>query len=483
MVWRPLKSCFSPVAVSVLNTDLKSYVILNYSFTFYCTATRNSRLLQKKDGGIMISEKMEWVWGLSSDPIPHILDMLKKIYRDKLDNDTVSKVFLALAYSSNDGEAYYTKSYRSSKAIEKMLRKQTINLFTPNLFYNHYERTKENLRWLNALMLDYDGDDPLFSIREFAQSIEEKTGFAPHFVWGTQTPGHYQAAIIINPMTGTTKSIYLYEKIAKALAEDTNSDIQATQANHLFRLPKNRFLLTSEHPAYDIDDFKKWFNRTHAAKEEQRRRENGNLFSFRDRQILKHPAIQSLINCTFDGSRNHACFTLALLFYALGYDEDYTKNFLSTEWIEKANKLKREVFHVSEIRSCIKSAYSGKYAGPAKEYIEGLTSIEFPFSVTKARYERTKYNNKNETRTAIIELIRRVDGKVSITQEEIAKATGKAIRSVQRELAAMRNEGVIEYETKRGRYAGGTYYKLINDIFNSSKVVTEVKFDFSAKLA
>ncbi|UDK94798.1 hypothetical protein EYB33_00040 (plasmid) [Lysinibacillus sphaericus] len=68
--------------------------------------------------------------------------------------------------------------------------------------------------------------------------------------------------------------------------------------------------------------------------------------------------------------RNNALFTLALVCYSEGWDKSRTYDFLDEHNYRLLNPL-----NGSTINSIINSAYSGKYKGASKEYIEALLEL------------------------------------------------------------------------------------------------------------
>ena len=413
-------------------------------------------------------------WGLNNNDY---VEFFHCFYREAIEDD-FSKAFL----SSSAEESFIQKPCRNVKAMVKNVSQY--ELFSPALFYKHNSTRKENLRFITAFVLDYDfgkSGDQSWTLKRIDEHIQKTTGFQAHFIWPTKTPGDYQAAILIEPLTGHTKSIRLYEMLCRALAEDTVADLAAATANHFFRLPRGN-MLKSDHCPYCIDQLKTWFYDTHREKEEDRLKQN--VVPLRKYQIMEHPAIQCLIKVEFDGLRNNAAFTLALFYYALGYSREYTLSFLTGEWYKKVSKIRgANPFRKCEVEASVRSAFTGRYKGPSKVWIEGLTGIEFPYSVTTKHSTRTKYKNKNENRTAIIDYLLNNKGSLEITQKQFADEIKIPYRSLQRELTELRNEGVISYMTTRGRGAV-TNYMLTPNVFlqESVEMINEIKIDCNISL-
>ena len=174
--------------------------------------------------------------------------------------------------------------------------------------------------------------------------------------------------------------------------------------------------------------------------------------------VWNHEAIQNLMNGEFDGSRNEAGFTLALLFYAMGKTESECSQFLRNEWYPGFPQ-RGEPYHLSALSASIRSAYSGKYHGPSKEKVEALTDVPFNLKIYKGTYIREEKHNKKENRQAIINYFRQHGGTVEMVQTELIKDICKtqsspigkpyAESSIKRNLLQLRKEGVIHWETVR----------------------------------
>lgn len=343
--------------------------------------------------------------------------------------------------------------------------------FTVNQVNSPKQRLKENLSSLNGFVLDFDlmkdGTNRKYSSDELAYVIFNELNLYPHFVWETKTDGNYQSIFLINQLSGLNKYVMLFESIARRLSIVLGSDYSAAVANKLFRLPKkaiNEYEKATN--VYDIDDFKCLFDNEEINKrlnELQANFEEGKIVNFTEKQLLNSPAIQALINCEIVSLRNHACFTLALFLYSIGKDKQEVTDFFINDWYYKANDKTKfsKRFFKSEIRSCIKSAFSGKYAGASKEWIEGLTGHPFAFNVYRSTYiSQGIYMKKNELRSRIITWVRE-NSNVIINQANLAEILDVKERSLKRNITELQKEGVLVVETIfEGRKRLGSMYSI-----------------------
>lgn len=360
--------------------------------------------------------------------------------------------------------------------------------FTTNQVNSPKYRMKENLSSLNGFVLDFDlrkdGTDRDYKPDELAYIIFNELDLYPHFIWETKTEGNYQCAFLIEQLSGLSKYVLLFESIAKRLSIVLGSDFAATVANKLFRIPK-KHIFEYEAPAnvYDIDDFKKLFEYeaiNTRLEELQYNQQQNQVINFTEQQLLYSPAIKALENCEINDLRNHACFTLALFYYSLGREKEEVEDFFLNTWYERANDKSKfsKRFTKSEIRSCLKSAFSGRYAGASKEWIESLTGHPFAYNVYRSTYiSQNVYMKKTELRTRLIDWIRD-NPETIISQKNLAEILEVGLRSFERNIVELQKDGVLSVETVyQGKKRLGSIYSLATQ--SKFTVAYENKFDSS----
>lgn len=388
--------------------------------------------------------------------------MFEEIYRNLLDEKN-RRTFL-----SNIKLASY-KQFKCEN-IEKVLeKKKNFTYFTPAVYWHHLRHTKEELIWLTCIILDFDfakdGTGRTYTNDELAGILINEFDVVPNFIWDTKTPGNKQVAFLINPMPGTMNSIYLWESIVRRMAILTGSDFSSTDAVHQFRIPKKKLIQYSDE-VYDIEDFAFVLEDKEITERlEKERKKYSKVLSFTEHQIMNHKSIKILLDAEFDGSRNHAGFTIALLYYALGKTKDEVLEFLNGEWFRKVNENASKRYLRREVKDSVKSAYSGKYAGPSKEWIYALTGEEFPYNLWKSSYVKKdeserKYKKGEKVRQLIIDWIRENSGE-TIPQEKLAENLGVSHRTLKLQLKNLKEENVINFVTQKGRYSKGTTFTYI----------------------
>jgi DNA-binding transcriptional ArsR family regulator len=373
---------------------------------------------------------------------------------------------------------------RHYKTIHSLIKEHGLfEFFGPNLYWHKTGREKEHVGVLMAVPFDCDWAKKDPSIRKYSTAemfhlIKERTGIEPSYLWWSNTDWCYQGLVLIEPVPATPKSIHLYEWITREFARKLDFDQAISNANQLQRKPKEKTYFRAPHKfsdkVYDLDELKFLLP---TEKELEKRRKSygkkGDVSSFREEWILKQEAIQYLLSGEYGSYRNNAAFTIALLYRLLDKSEEETLAFLSGDWFQKVNLRGSHFFEMNEVRSTVKSAYSGKYLGPSRQWIELITGIEFEYNIN---YIRTKYNSADEVRTAIISYLRENNG-ITIKQPELAEKIKMPLRSVEEQIKKLKKEGILEYKTQRGRYSKGTTFNYTGTMFDRLKV--EVKQDGS----
>jgi len=433
--------------------------------------------------------RMSYLHGIHKEFLEHVKERQEDMWKPFMREEKVpsSKLF-DLIYRNlleADKRRTFMVNYSVTKqfkceTLEKVKEKSTkFTYFTPAVYWHHKNRTKEQLIWLPCIVLEFDltkdGTDRVYTPNELAGILLNEFEVTPNFVWDTKTKGHYAVAFLIKPLTGTEQSIYLYESIVKRMAILTGADFASTDCVHLFRIPKRKKIYQYSEEIYDIEDF------SHVLQDEdiaEKLEEKRNLFqhkvtSLSERQIMNHKSIQILLNVEFQQWRNHAAFTIALLYYALGKPQEEVIDLLCGEWFQKATDARftsKKPFTKREVLKAIKSAYSGKYAGPSKEWIYLITEEEFPFNLWRSSYVKKEvggYQDGDEVRRKIISWIREHDGE-TIKQPQLAEVLEIPLRTLERNLKDLVQKNVIEMHTQKGRYSKGTTFRYIQTAFDKT---------------
>lgn len=390
----------------------------------------------------------------------------------------VNAFWKSLYRSLLEDEEHKRRTFLVNKTFDKQFKCEEIEViiekvkrfkyFTPSVFWHHKQRTKEEVIWITSITLDFDfkkdGSNRTFNPQQIAYILKQELGCLPNRVWATKTEGNYQANFIINPMTGTEQSIFFYECITKRLAVLLGADVAATTSSNLYSVPQRGYWEFTEQ-VYDITDFE-WVLEDEELNTALLKKQNERVISFTEKAVMNHPAIQALLNVEFDCYRNNAAFTIALLYYALGKEPEEAFEFLGGEWFVKVNQMSTARFLKREVKSTVKSAYSGKYAGPSKEWIAHITGIDFNLNIFRSSYVKGSGKtgrvnfSANEVRRKIVQFLRE-HKECTMKQPKMAELLQVPLRSLEKEIAFLKKNEVIETETQRGRYSKGTTFKYV----------------------
>lgn len=395
-----------------------------------------------------------------------LINFFNYLYRDSI------KEGKKYAFLGNfDGIKAKQFSCDSLEKIEKKHKKFVY--YSPNTYYHPLEKVKDRLTRLNAIVLDLDfakdGTNRQMTADEVAYLLFNEFDMYPHFVYESRTKGCYHALYLIDPMAASKDSIYLYEAISKRMSILVGSDFASTDATHYFGIPTGE-IYKYENPinTYSIDDFRFVFDDEEINKSLKDKRnqykKGSNVISFSEETLLRHPAIQKLMECDIVSHRNNACFTLALFFYSLNWSQERTEIFFEDQWYSKANSTQFDKrFTKKEMNKSIKSAYSGKYAGASAEWIEFVTGEEFDFQIYRSTYiKKDLYMSKNTLRSRFIEWLRKNGGK-EVKQKELAGVLNVSYRSLQIQIKQMVEEGVIVVQSQKGRGKGTKFFLKENE--------------------
>ncbi|MFC4182385.1 hypothetical protein [Saccharococcus thermophilus] len=419
-------------------------------------------------------------------------EFFKTIFRDHFDHRRGEldkkgrKIYLKAFLFDIDHESKLINRQTVINSLDKLIiRSRKYNYFTPNMFISHKFFTKEMLSLLGAFILDFDLDKHkiVMTKEELYYYIFERIKAYPAMIWDTKTKGNYQACILIEPMTGTPSSVYLYEQVLQEMIRKLEiADDACKNANHIYAIGKNnpresKFIRKYNEIVYNINDFR-WLLKE---RDERRRKEaeaGVKILDFTTEAIRKHPAIKALFEAENIYLRDHACFTLALVMKFLGYSQEECENYILSEWQPKVDNIRiyGEHFTVNEALKCIRHAYSDKYKCFHSDWVEICTGIEcnlrgyFRFNTYESK---GIYQTKNKQK--LIDYLRTNGGIVEGNRKTLAEATGINILTLKDILEQMKKDGELYYEEKRGRGAKTIF--VLTEMISLKKMENIIEFD------
>lgn len=353
-----------------------------------------------------------------------------------------------------------------ANSFEKMLEKsRKYKYFTPNMFISYKTFTKELLTLLGVIILDFDLDkvNMVMTKEEVFTYIKKKLKIEPSMIWDTKTEGNYQVGICIEPMTGTAKSVHLYEQVVKEMIYRLGDmcDLACSNANHVFSMGQNnkhkkKYIRKYNDNIHNINEFR-WLLHE---RDERRKNESvsTNIIDFTREGVRRDPAITALFNGQVSW-RNHACFTLSLVMRFLGYSEEETENYILSVWLPIVKDKGEHPFTTSEAIKCIQHGYSGKYRNFHSNWVEVVTGIECNLKGYFKGY--APYINQGiyvmDTGTRFKEFLRNNGGTYVGTIPEITEVLDVSNKTLKRKIAEMCENGELEYQSTKGRYAKSTF--------------------------
>ena len=259
--------------------------------------------------------------------------------------------------------------------------------FTPNIYrkfgYSDEKRRmirgfeEKNLLQINTFVVDIDTKN--YSVQEILMACMDDSIGLPTMI--VETDCGYQVYFVLeNPLFISNKYEFRGLKVAKRISDNLKRSLKAVEADQFcnafgfFRLPKaDNIVWIQLENTYDMATFINWSTRFDDNLERP-------LFvvpsKLKATSVMDSEWFQALIYAVdVKGEkgqigRNNTMFTLALVCFSEGWEKGRTFDF-----IDEYNARLRYPLKGAALQSIIESAYSGKYKGASKEYIEALLAI------------------------------------------------------------------------------------------------------------
>lgn len=396
-------------------------------------------------------------------------EFFEHIFRDLFENRRGEedkkgrRIYLKSFLFDIDKELKLINEQKVVSSVEKAIDYgKKCGYFTPSLFISHKFFTKEMLALLGVIVLDFDLDkaNVVMTKEQVHKYIKKKLKVEPSMIWDTSTEGNFQACIRIKPMVGTPKSVHLYEQIVKEMIRKLGNVCDATtfEANHIFAIGRNnirtgKYIRFYNETIHDINEFR-WL----LDERDKRRKKEQKVVNFKEESILRHPAIDALLTGKNIRFRDHACFTAALVLRFLGKDEIEAETYLLTNWLGNVNNERYDhKFTEREVMKCVRHAFSGKYKSFHSSWVETCTGLECNLrGYFKSTYQKTGAY-VTDTKERFVEYLKKNNGVITATKQEIADIIGVTKRSLERLLPQMRKNNELQYETFLGKGKQTTY--------------------------
>ena len=352
--------------------------------------------------------------------------------------------------------------------------------FTPNVYrygtYSDEGRTfikgfsEDNLQQINTFVVDID--TKRYTINELQLAcLDESVGLP---TWIIESDRGYQLYFVLSsPLFISNKENFRGLKVAKRISDNLKRSLQSVEADlycndfGFFRVPnKNNVVYVDLENTYTMHELIQW---------SMRRDDNVSrpLFVISSKKegvdLTRTNWFEALVHTTnIKGAtgvigRNNTLFTLALIGFAEGWEEERTENFL-----DEFNSRLDYPMSAADLKATLYSAYSGKYSGPSKEYVETLLALhvkngqEFTVSFGKRAWYKCKKEREDRTRSHYEEWEQDIVTFITTeknssepfiwrTQKELCEAVGIAQSSLNALLK--RSKQLIKTVTGKGRGA------------------------------
>lgn len=371
-----------------------------------------------------------------------------------------------------EGKGYVVTSYETLQEKHQQLTHWTPNTYRGGTYYDFANRkikghTRENLKQINVIGFDIDSKN--VDIYGLYLGCEEVGLPRPNLL--LETPRGYQAFFVLEtPFYIHKQDNYKSLRVAERLSQNIRKALSAfapIDTNCVpfgfYRMPNEENVLDFYSEAANTRQLMEW------SKQYEAKHTPLHVVYSHDAPDVDYVSSEwyRALLCTkeidrghFSASRNNALFTLALANYASGrslvsaYDE-----------LDEFNSRLYAPLSKNEFEKTVQSAYSGKYKGVKRDYVEGLLALwtdgKVPFHGKEGWYkfkknredrERSHYDEWEEDILAYLNTHQSLEnpflqGSLSI----LAKQFGMAL-STFKEVLKRSNKLVVE-SVGRGRKA------------------------------
>ncbi|WP_337050700.1 primase C-terminal domain-containing protein [Priestia megaterium] len=333
---------------------------------------------------------------------------------------------LGWVFVSKDFTKETTKAIRTYGSLFNVSKDYTY--FTPNTFYRNDLRRLSTLRWINAMSIDIDvknGDNEGMTLPDVQELITVAGLPMPSLIVQTPSKGFHVHWFLEQSKRASDKLNTHYSRIQTCIAEMLKGDVNAIGPERLFRLPTDENTVFHSQERVSFDDLCEWFQLVQE-QDQQDVHTYKKGFCKGYETLLKHPAVQKILEGVTKGQRDTACYTLALAYKAAGYDEITAEAYLHN-WNQKNTPQMRQI----EVKRKVKSAYNGRFYAPSAKKIRELSGMLFSYVIweeAKPREERT-YSHIQEWEGDVLAFIRAQGGRVSGSQRDLAEQITSSVNA------------------------------------------------------
>ncbi|WP_330937837.1 hypothetical protein VXF94_21150 (plasmid) [Bacillus amyloliquefaciens] len=442
-------------------------LLTDYTLNMYKDDTKQYKATEKKAKLLSIPTPVEAIFrGQMTEKPKGTAQSRKNDYQNKFSKDYG---FAFLVPEGNFSQEFGVRTYET---LKKHLKKSNITHITYNTFYRNDRKTRENLRWLNAMCVEIDvkGKENADNAGLILPDVLDRVSVAglpyPTTILQSPSGGFHLLWIYKTPFRATRKAVKVYGRIQKCIAEAVGGDLDAIGAEHYFRAPNPENVVYEGHSVHS-SSLTDWY----ALECERKFAERGEQFkgvinfSTYNGALMQSKAFRDVQNGGFDDMRDRVSFSLACAYKIAGMTQREARvRLLSWNENNKKKMSRREL--LGKIKSVYRSEnryVSYSFIRKAAEY---LTGEEYPEKiywnsrVAKPRSERVR-SHFSEHEQDIIDYLKENEALIG-SQRSIAAALKKPFSTFCKVLKNMILKGLLIVETKKGR-GGFTLITLASD--------------------
>ena len=372
----------------------------------------------------------------------------------------------------------HVKGYIITSKESLLANVDALTHFTPNVYrYGTYSDEKrlfikgfseENLQQINTFVIDID--TKRHTVNELLLACMDHSIGLPTFI--VESDRGYQLYFVLSsPLFISNKNNFRGLKVAKRISDNLKRSLKSVDADiycndfGFFRMPKqDNIAYVDLNNTYTMHEFIQWSMRRDddlarplfvvPTKSQATSLTQSEWFH----QLLSAKDVKGEKG---QMGRNNLLFTLALVCFQDGKDESFAFDLL-----DQYNSNLRCPLSIKEVNTIITSAYSGKYKGAKKEYIEQLLALyvqgEVPVHLGGNCWYKHKKAREDRERSHCHEweqdLIHYITAEKSVsepfiwrTQKELCDAIGIAGSTLNKLLKESKT--IIKTTTGKGRNA------------------------------
>lgn len=309
-------------------------------------------------------------------------------YERKIEQSTYKKgvVFVSPSKEAlSQGQGHIITSYETLHAQYDSLTHWTPNTFWGGTYYDFKNRiikghTKDNLKQINVI--GFDIDNKKMSPYEIFIACDQEDLPWPNLV--LETPNGYQGFFLLTtPFYNTNKTdnkaLKVAERLSSNLLEGLQKHVEIDRnctPFGFFRVPNDQNIVYFNDETTNTNELLEWSK----AYEKKNKKKMFKVFNGgNNASALDYTSsdwYNALINAkhintgNHSGGRNNTLLTLALAAYASDktFEEAYDQ-------LDQFNSNLDKPLSKRDFEKTLKSAYSGKYKGPKRAYVEGLLEL------------------------------------------------------------------------------------------------------------